>query len=121
MSELDNASGTTTSPGRWSLTGGIGLAALGHALAILAMTIPGRKYGATSPNQDLDAGGRGAVLFAMLCMYVLMHATLLTAGSVFVLSKHGNRGFKRGLIAGWVGGWVLLLGTVVVLVVAAGS
>ncbi|MEV0811443.1 hypothetical protein [Micromonospora sp. NPDC050200] len=118
VSELATASGPRARPGWWSLIGGIGLATLGHVLAIAAMKIPAEKYGASSPDEDLDAGGRFAALFSVLFTYGFVHTLLLVAGIIFILSRYGAQRFKRGLIAGWAGGWALILGTVVVFVLA---
>ncbi|MEV0807794.1 hypothetical protein [Micromonospora sp. NPDC050200] len=99
------------------LIGGVGLATLAHALAIAAMKVPLEKYGASSPDEDLEAGGRFAVLFSMLVTYGFVHMLLLAAGLIFILSGYGSQRLKQGLIAGWSGEWVLILGAVVVWVV----
>jgi hypothetical protein len=94
-----------SSKGWWPLAGGFGVAALGHALAIAALVIPVSAFGASSPSEDLDGGGRFAVFYSVLCTYAAVHVLLLNVGLVFVWSERGNRMFKRGLVTGWVGGW----------------
>jgi hypothetical protein len=98
-----------SSKGWWRLAGGFGVAALGHALAVAALTIPVRALGASSPSEDLDVGGRFGVIYGVLCTYVSVHVLLLNVGLVFVWSERGNRVFKRGLVTGWVGGWALIV------------
>lgn len=114
MPELGGALGSKTRSGFWLILGGVGLATLGHALAIMAIKIPLEKYGARSPDEDLDAGGRFAVLFSVLVTYGFAHMLLLAAGLLIILPRYGRRRFKQGLIAGWAGGWLLIIGAAVV-------
>ncbi|MEO3742304.1 hypothetical protein [Plantactinospora sp. B5E13] len=101
------------------MIGGIGLATLGHALAVVALRIPAERYGASSPDEDLDAGGRFAVVASVLITYYVTHVLLLISGLILILSLRGRQRFKRGLIVGWAGGWALILGTVIVAAVLA--
>ncbi|MFY1653227.1 hypothetical protein ACN27J_20340 [Solwaraspora sp. WMMB762] len=112
MSDPGGATEAGSGKGWWPLAGGFGVAALGHALAVAALTIPVRALGASSPSEDLGVGGRFAVIYAVLCTYASVHVILLTVGLVFVWSERGNRMFKRGLVTGWVGGWALIIAIV---------
>ncbi|MET7748778.1 hypothetical protein [Micromonospora sp. NPDC005367] len=98
-------------PGWQPVLAGIGLAGLGHLLAIAAMGVAARLAGgARGSDVDLDAGGRFGVVYAMLCTYAVMQ-TFLLAG-VLLLSAYGGQRLKVGLFAGWGGGLVLIVGVV---------
>ncbi|MFY1696866.1 hypothetical protein [Solwaraspora sp. WMMA2101] len=112
MSDPGSATQAVRSKGWWPLAGGIGAAALGHALAVAALAIPVTKLGPSDPNANLDAGDRFGVFYGVLCTYAAVHVLLLNVGLVFVWSERGNRMFKRGLVAGWVGGWALIISIV---------
>lgn len=96
-------------PGWQPVLAGIGLAVLGHLLAVAAMGVAARLTGgARGSDVDLDAGGRFGVVYAMLCTYAVVQ-TFLLAG---VLIPYGGPRLKAGLLAGWGGGLVLIVGVV---------
>lgn len=107
--------------GWWPLASGVGIAAVGHALAVTALVILARKLGPSDPHANLDAGDRFGILFGGLCVYASVHVLLLTVGLVFVWSERGNRMFKLGLVTGWVGGWALIIASVAAWFALAGS
>ncbi|RKN22112.1 hypothetical protein D7147_05165 [Micromonospora musae] len=101
-----------SSRGRRLVLAGIGLAVLGHLLALVAVVGAARSAGGgRGSDVDLEAGGRFGVAYAVLCTY-LGTQTVLLAG-VVIASAYGGQRLKVGLIAGWGGGLVLTVGVVV--------
>lgn len=112
MSKLPGTS-QPANPGWRSGFAGVGLATLGHVLAIAAVVIAARLAGgARGSDVDLDAGGRFAIAYAMLCTYAASQVILLT-GAVIFSAYRGPR-LKVGLIVGWGGGLALVLGALAV-------
>jgi hypothetical protein len=92
----------------WSVVlRGVGLAVLGHALAIAVLWIPAKTLGADGPEVDLDAGGRAAVAFFIVFTYAVAHLVLLIG--VVVGYLYGPRRFEAGLVGGWASGWALIV------------
>lgn len=84
MSELPGASKSQTRSGWRPVLAGIGLAALGHLLAIAAVGVAARLAGGgRGSDVDLDAGGRFAVAYAVLCTYVVAQTFLLAGLVIF--------------------------------------
>ena len=79
-----------------------------HLLAVAAVATAARLAGgARASDVDLDAGGRGAVAFAMLCTYTVTQVVLLAGGIIF--SAYCRPRLRLGLMVGWVGGLALIL------------
>ncbi|WP_203914156.1 hypothetical protein [Rhizocola hellebori] len=113
MTEQRSAMGRLAGDGKWPAFAGVGLGLFGHLLAIAAVLGLALWMGGGDADADLDSGGRFAVMYGMLCLYVVMQVLLVFG--ISIVSEFGGRSWSRGVFAGWYLGWALTIGGVVAL------
>ncbi|MFI7492960.1 hypothetical protein ACIBXA_31770 [Micromonospora echinaurantiaca] len=117
VSELAVVRASQTRLARWGVVAGAGLAMFGHGVAVAAVWVAVRLYGAGSSDVDLDAGGRFAALVSVLLTFTVAHAILLLG--ILAACLFGPRQIRAGLVAGWGAGWTLIVGGVTWMILAS--